>query len=405
MIRPKHLSKVKALIAVAMLCFCPSLPARAQTSLDAEEIKEIDATEFNVRLTKTSRSGRVLLLADPGEQDPYPGKILLLKSGKTEVAAIRVLKRYRGKFAAKVVLPFASVKVGEEYRALRKIGDKMNEMILEREKNLEDPDHLKTDDELSKEVAPDDAELDRGIPLAPPPKPKTKTAPKVIDPPAERLDDASTNASSSKPAEPTVEKLEVQKMPDPLFNKNGDEINSQGNLEVSPDDEALLDPFAEPFVFLEPYPNAMSFQYAQINNVDSARKQASYTSFGGRYAYNFKKLILTKSGTPQDMLSIEPGIFYYTINGFQVVGDSISVMPISLNLRYSLIFSGGFTAFGYAGLLVNTVLSSENALDPTVLANTRAALGVGGMLNFGPAWALRVDYGIDMLAIGVVLKF
>ncbi|MEW6055880.1 MAG: hypothetical protein AB1540_04625, partial [Bdellovibrionota bacterium] len=56
----------------------------------AEQLRPIEAEEFNVRLVKTSSSGRVLLLEDFSENHPRPGKILLLKQDKEDVAAIRV---------------------------------------------------------------------------------------------------------------------------------------------------------------------------------------------------------------------------------------------------------------------------------------------------------------------------
>ncbi|HRK02917.1 MAG TPA: hypothetical protein PLH57_09660, partial [Oligoflexia bacterium] len=50
-----------------------------------EETRPIDAEEFRVQIKKKSTSGRVVLLDDPTENRPKPGKILLLKNGKENV--------------------------------------------------------------------------------------------------------------------------------------------------------------------------------------------------------------------------------------------------------------------------------------------------------------------------------
>jgi hypothetical protein len=356
----------------------PVAPADVQPEASPEKINPIEAEEFKVRGTKKSRSGRVILFDDATDNKPRPGKVLLLKAGDEEISAIRVLKNYPGKFAAKVILPFKETQLDTEYRALKKLGDKIIALIKEREKG-KDLDAMKTDEDLAKEVDPDDNELDRGIP-SPAPNSKKKVK------------------KTAAPKDPNK--------PQPLWDKDGNEL-SPDNIEVKDEDEPYADLSVQEDLPLEPLRHAITAQYAQIRNVDNGNNAAQYSGFGIRYAFNFARMVLLHRRTLQDMLSLEASAFYYSISGFNVSTDSYTVIPIIGTLRYNLLVGENLDFFLYGGLLKNNV-SQSGATDNSgtvLLGTTKAALGGGAMVKIGPAWAIRLDFGTDLFGVGAVLKF
>lgn len=373
----------------------PSLPDE-QTGAAPEPIRPIEAEEFMIKPLKKSRTGRVILFEDPAENRPRPGKVLLLKSGNDDVLAVRVLKNYPGRFAAKAVLTFKELQLNNEYRALKKLGNKIIALIKEKEerdrrgKNLNEN---KTDEDLAKEVAPDDNELDRGIPL---PKPKGKRPVAPVSAPQTRAPD----------------------MPEPLFSKDGEELGSSSGgdaLEVGDEDGGYGDLSIREDVPLEPKNHAVSLEYASLRSIDKDKNAASYSGFGARYAYNFWRSPFIKKKTLQDLMSVELGLFYYSITGFASTDDSVTVYPFDATVRYNLLFGDSFSAFGYLGFVKNFVKAADNpstttpattaATDTTVLNTTKASIGIGAMLKIGPSWAIRVEYGTDLFGVGAVLKF
>ncbi len=341
---------------------------------EVNEVKPIEAEEFSVRTTKKSSSGKVWLFENLANTNIKVGKIILLKQDKEDIAAIRILKNYSGKFAAKVVLPMQPLKADSEYRAIKKLGDKIVALIKEREKRIEELDKIKTDEDLAQEVSPDDAELDRGIPK-----------------PQENLPDKKDGDDKTK------EKPKAE----PIFNKDGSEI-SQESIELQDEDEIYADIMAQDELPIEPYHHVLSAQYAILQNVDRDNKAASYTGLGGRYAYNVVNKPFFSRRTLQDLFSLEVGLFYYTIVGFQNLNDSVTVMPFIGTARYGLLLGDNFTLFGYAGFIKNNASAD---FDVSLLSTTNLALGAGTMIKIGPGWAARLDYGNDLFAIGLVLKF
>jgi hypothetical protein len=378
MIRADTVLKVKAaILALGFLALGTDL-AIAQTPSERDEgaLPPIDAQEFNVRLTKTSTSGKVLLLEDLAENNPKPGKILLLKSADQEVCAVRVLKNYESKFAAKIVLPFTAPALGSEYRALKKLGNKIVKMIQEREQRQREAELQlppgsvqKSDDDLAKEVAPDDSELDRGVPQN---EPKLEAEPKGAE---------------------------------PLFNKEGDEITPE-SIEVKEEDEALPELAAKDEGPLDPHIFSITAQYALMNNLDSKGSLTNYNSAGIRLGITPLKRILLRGPKIQDSLSVDVGLFYYTITAFESANDQLTLLPLVGAARYSLNFGPTFTVFGYAGALRQYVMVNAGtftaAMEP--LQNVRLAAGGGLMIRLGPGWFVRSDLGVEMLSVGVSLR-
>lgn len=375
--------KVKTLLAFLLVFsgfFAQAVEPPPAT--DEEKIKEIDAQEFHVRVTRKSTSGKVLLFEDASENNPKPGKILLIRSSKEDVVAVRVLKNYpptspigfgNTKFAAKVVLPIQEPSTGVDYRALKKIGDRMMNLITEREKRtaLEEGEVV-TDEDLAREVAPDDNELDRGIP------PPGKGAPDTTD---------------------------VELRPEPVFDRSGAELRPE-DIEVLDEDEPYAELTAQEERPLDPTRHALTGQIGYLRGVDKDGGAANYIGMGLRYGINFLNIAFFRRRNLQDSMTLEGSMFLYSISGFRVQdpADSVTVMPLIGALRYNLHFGEGFTPFGYAGVVYNNIVQSD-ATGTDVLNTTRIALGGGAMVRLGPGWAVRIDAGTDLFAIGAVLKF
>ncbi len=354
-----------------------------QSSAEPEQVRPIEAEEFRVTYKKSSHSGRVMMFEDASENRPRPGKILLLKKDNDDVVAIRVLKNYPGKFAAKTVLPINELKPDTEYRAIKKLGEKIIALIREREKRGKDLDAAKTDEDLAKEVSPDDNELDRGIPLQ---KGKTK---KVLP---SRPDGAAAPG-----------------MPEPLFTKDGGELTAD-SIEIKDEDEQYSDLSVQEDLPIEPSRHAVTLEYGSLKSVDQNANPATYSGIGLRYGFNIWRMALWHRKTLQDMLTLEAGLFYYTISGFVEADDSVTVYPFVGDVRYTLLIGESLGLFGYLGFVKNTASAGNGAsaaLTSAVLAlnGTHAALGVGATLKIGPSWAVRLDVGSDLFGIGAVLKF
>lgn len=359
------------------------VPEDYQTGSEPERVKPIEAEEFRVKASKKSRSGRVVMLEDITENRPRPGKILLLKNGNEDMAAVRVLKNYPGKFAAKIVLPIGEIQTGTDYRALKKLGDKIIHMIKEREKRGKDLDAAKTDEDLANEVSPDDNELDRGIPL-----PKVK------------------GGRNKLPDAPSAPLTPGPKAPEPLFTKDGQELSAD-SIEVTDDEDAYIDMSIQEEAPLDPYRHVLSLEYGSIRSVDKNSEPTTYGAIGVRYAFNAWRPALFRRKSFQDMVSFELGLFYYTITGFMRTDDSVTVYPLIGTARYSFLIGENLTFFGYLGMIRNNVSQGQDSVssNTAVLATSKAAMGVGAMLKIGPAWAARLDVGNDMFGIGAVLKF
>jgi hypothetical protein len=363
-----------------------------QFEADPEKIRSIEAEDFKVKSTKKSTSGRVWLFEDPTENRPRPGRVLLIKSGEQDIVAVRVLKNYPARFAAKIVLKFKDPQPNAEYRALKKLGDKITALIKEREEQENRAPHeMKTDEELAKEVAPDDNELDRGIPAPAPVAPKKK--------------EKKSDSTKSK-KENSVE---------PLFTKDGFELNTDDMDLGESADESSLDMNED--IMLEPKNHALSLEYASLKSVDKRGDSATYSGLGLRYAYNAFHKLLFKKKSLQDMISPEIGLFYYSITGFVRADDQVTVYPLNITVRYSLLLNDTFSVFGYLGLMKNLVSTGSTESNLTkderpvfnegirYLKQTKTALGAGAMMKIGPSWAVRLEYGLDLFAIGAVLKF
>lgn len=342
-----------------------TLPGFLWAQAPAGAVHSIDAEEFTVKVLKRSSSGKVLLFEDPTLNDPRPGKVLLLKRGDEDLAAIRVLKNYPGRFAAKVLLKFKDIPDdGSELRSLKKLSTKVLRQIQDQERAP--LDSTLTDDELAKEIAPNDIELDRGIPTPQKKKPAIKATP------------------VPKKDEET-ETLEVSE----------DALTDDGDFSRTED------------VSFERQNHILSLQLGLITNVDASNVKARYSGIGLRYGWNIARRLLFTQPNRQDMLTLEAGAYYYSITGFETADDSVTVYPLEGVIRYSFLPNDSIQFFIYLGAVKSFVQASETVTlaGSALLSRTRLALGGGLIVPIGPGWALRGDVGLEKMVFGISLRF
>lgn len=354
--------KTRLFLIFLLPTFFLGIPAFTQEPVSA--VAGIEAEEFVVKPLKKSSSGKVILFEDPTLNDPRPGKILLLKNGEEDLAAIRVLKNYPGKFAAKILLKFKDIpNEPVELRSLKKLSNKMLRQIRDQERAPLDP--TLTDDELAKEIAPSDIELDRGIPT---PQKKLPPKAKVIK------------------KEEAPETLEIS-----------EESLTDESADFSRTEEA----------FFERYNHILSLQLGFLYNVDATNARYRYNGIGLRYGFNFARRIIFNQSGRQDMLTLEAGAYYFTISPYEGLDDTVTVYPLEAVLRYTFMPNDSLQFFIYAGIMKSFVQASETVTEAGAALLTRSQLAIGGgmIIPIGPGWALRGDAGKEKIVFGISLRF
>jgi hypothetical protein len=347
----------------------------------------IEAEEFPVTTLKFSKSKKIILFKDESLNRPNTGKILLIKNNTEEIVAVRVLKNFEDSFAGKIIYKNKEPELNVTYRAIKKIG------ILTQKPNsrIENPKDLLTqnnDKNLKNELIVDDAELDKGIPI-PQPKAKPKEQ-QVTNEEVKRLDEIEKSENDNKK---------------PLFDSQGNEIDND-NVILKPEEEELYyDPFTKEIQPLNPKWNAISIEYASIRSYDSQNNRSNYSAIGLRYTRDLDKMLAFQKENLQDSLSLELGIFLYSITNFRTTTDSITILPVTLTLNYNLHFNEYFMLTPYLGLISPFITQAQGVNDLGLLNKKALATGLSSQLKLGPGWSIRIDFGTDMFATGVVLKF
>jgi hypothetical protein len=135
---------------------------------------------------------------------------------------------------------------------------------------------------------------------------------------------------------------------------------------------------------------------------------AIYNSAGFvRYSRTLVHRIHFKSKNWQDDLTVDGTLGFYKYLGTSSNGDTYTVVPASLALRYTLLPNEDFGFFVYAGFVQNVVVQTINA-DPNVQSGLNSFLpdiGVGMLFRIGPSWYMRGDAGVDLFGVSISLRF
>jgi hypothetical protein len=356
-------------ILAAFLC-APFLMA-AKTAPQSDELLDIEAKTYDITVVRHSKSQRVYLFNDTQEGKPPIGRILLLKKDDRPVMAFRVLKSYPSlaQFAGTRVREYpgtTELPGGETYLTLEKITDVIPLPPTASEKaDLKELEEASTASKSASgeyredEILAYDPELDAG---SSPPPGNIATDP-----------DSSLKGEEEAPAE------------------EEDQIAVE---EIEPLDSDL---------------NWLTFTLGFVRNTPPAPLTSGYFTGGGlRYAYTIKKTPYFRKAKLQDSIALEGGVFYYNVSNLDTDrNDSYTIVPVIGTLRYNLLVSESLGAFAYAGMGVNFIASSTNSDKASLEALGAAfpAFGVGLIYHVGPSWDARFDFGFDVIAAGLMLRF
>lgn len=338
-------SIVKKLIKPLLL-----LTLISQSTAFADDLPEIEALAFKVRVVRKTKSGRVYLFDDLSSHKPPQGKIFLVKENQEPAMAFRVLKQYADKpqFAAKRVRQYQTpyLESSHEYIAWQKLRDlhagPSNIPVSEEDQSeLQELENAAiSEEELN------DEELARQL-------------------------DKSTPEKLTRDEELTLKQLEIREYPQ-----------------------------------LDRFSHWLSLQMGLIRNLSASNEATYYTGGGIRYGLTVGKRMLAKQNS-EDSLVLEGTIFYYRVLQFLTPTDEYTMTPWGVNLRYNLMWSETFGFFLYGGFLYNYILSSQGdtAEGIALLGGFVPSFGTGLLYTMGPHWQLRLDLGYDLIGIGLVLRY
>lgn len=144
-----------------------------------------------------------------------------------------------------------------------------------------------------------------------------------------------------------------------------------------------------------------------FRNVTLSSSSTYYSGLGFNYAHLFSKMSKYKSATLQDGVFGEATVALYRVFNYSSGSDSATVMPIIVKGRYQLFIGGNVGVYGYAGLLKNFVVSATNMSNAGIsrLNSFLPALGIGAEFKIGPRWQFKVDLGLDLTTIGLLVRF
>jgi hypothetical protein len=145
------------------------------------------------------------------------------------------------------------------------------------------------------------------------------------------------------------------------------------------------------------YRNISNFQWPGVNS----------NGFTLYYNEIVDKGVWFQGYAPQDSLSIEGGLGYYSRMNLTGLNDSYDVLPIRAEVLYTLQLNPTFAVLANVGAQFNWVISSDNASSEGLgqISGFQPNLDVGFLYNIGPQWYLRGDLGLDRIGIGLAVKW
>ncbi|MCM2280076.1 MAG: hypothetical protein NDJ89_18550 [Oligoflexia bacterium] len=442
--------KPRFLVVLSLACLIATGGPHSLAPAAADEgLPEIEARTFDVTVSRQSRSGRVLLLEAPPGSLPSVGRILLLKRGPAPTVALRVLKLYPEKtsFAAKKLLLYAvdaSFKKGDGYLAVEKVSDLVTpppQTVSDRAdlREIERADAIKADMAASPPPTAPTAEFSAAsepvtTALMPPPitpdgpaeiPPSPEIAPSPESPPegdklsqlddfgggpspaAERAPGEALTAASGETAVPDQPVQEQSSNAAPAEEPPATPETISRNPDFTEEEDESSGLVVEELPILDPHSHWLTAAFAQLPNA------GDYFSGGGlRYGFTLRNLSFLRRPEAQDSFAIEAGVFSYNILNYVDDGDSYLVVEPIGTLRYSIYFRDDFGIFFYGGLAyklayaTSEIPTPEDALDRAIsLSGITPALGTGLIFRVGPNWDARVDIGIDIVGLGIMLRF
>ena len=346
-------------------------PSAKDPTLDTS-LPEIEARSYDSKTVRRSTSNRTYLLDSPEGVEPRVGRVVLLKESDAPVMGLRVLKTYPDKkqFAAKRIRKYGSRDILEDGSSFKTI-EKLNDIGAPPPQSIQDKRDL---NELEKTTQP--------------PSPAEGL---VVGGKSEKNYDPELDIETSPPPEGAVDSEGSEG--DPTFNSEQDEDTSDLTVdEIFP---------------IDTNHQWLTAEFAYIANYAAGGGYSYYTGGGLRYGITVGKMIFLERPKVQDSFVIEGGLFLYKILNYVQQNDAYTVVPLIATGRYNIQFSDTYAIFLYGGLVKSFVAGSAQSTGDTVnsLSGVIPAVGAGMLFGIGPHWDLRLDAGLDMIGVGLVLRF
>ena len=343
-----------------------------------------------------SKSGRVYLFSTSPNDLPKTGNLVLIQDHDKPAMAFRVLQTNveKSQYIAKRVRRYdttGELSPGQNYFSIEKVAD------------------------LLAPPAPD---------LAPSPTPLPTPLPSMTPVP-ESLPEASQTGAEAPSTEEapaaTPEASESSEEPNLEIYDYDDELDggtSPRNLKRDREGiERTSTPAAEILEIpeIDPLNNMISFSAGFFKNMSQMRfKGGTHNGIAFEYSRTVARDLFVEGKSPQDSLSLDFGLGYYSRVDLDQHNDVYKVTPIYAELDYQLHFSETFAWLFYAGIEYNAILSTENVntatypQDAVTIQNIQGiqhTLGTGLLYNMGPQWYFRVIVGWDRITAGLALKW
>jgi hypothetical protein len=396
---------------------------------DTETLPSITAKNYTAQIDKRSTSGRVYLLSIPspaGQELPDVGHLVLLRTDGAPIMAFRVLKQYNAKnqFAAKWLRRYGDTKQLEpssQYEALEKVSDKDTPPLTSDDKKdlreLEAPppppggetpnaaisaEASPTAGQASGEPSTDTAASAAVAPETPNPVPSAGADNGELPPPAAATSGGDDGLPKPVPATKAYDPdLDSGTSPPPKGAVETSETPGGGGLLDKGDDISSV--MVEEMTQIDKQNNAIALGAGAYRNSSTAYNAAANI----RYSRTLKHLIHYKSKNLQDNLALDGSLGFFKYLGTSGQGDTYTVVPVTITLRYTILPNEDFGAFVFAGFEQSVVAQSVNAVSTTesTFQSFFPEIGIGALFRIGPSWYMRADLGYDYIGVSIALRF
>jgi|GEM_PF-2085746 len=412
-LKTKHFVR-QSLFFILISLACPAFSCR---HAEAETLPAIDARQLGIIPKEVSRSGRIYRFKLENAM-PRTGNVLLIQIGDRPIMAFRVLKSDEAskEIIAKRIRRYdqeGKLELEKRYLAAEKIAD------------------------LVPPPAPSEALATAGLPptaglsgIGATPQAGARTAGEPSIPTeggADMTDESSEAITGQEPPDPNAPALlgddgsggpEIQ---GPITAKSVEEFDEELDASTSPRNLKNESTTRESDTSggsagpgIEEHSPLIKYEHMIGISVGSFRNMSGFsfpgiTNNGFTAYYNeiIDRDLWFKGYQPQDALSLEAGLGYYSRVNLSGTFDNYDVIPIRAELLYTLQLSETFAALGHVGAQFNWVVAADNASEAGLasISGIQPNLGAGILYNIGPQWYLRCDAGLDRIAIGLAVKW
>ncbi|MBU6152918.1 MAG: hypothetical protein KGP28_01325 [Bdellovibrionales bacterium] len=391
----------------------------------AGNLPSIDARQLEITPKEISRSGRVYRFKLESDL-PRTGNLLLVQIGDRPVMAFRVLKTDSGskEIIAKRIRRYdqeGRLQLEKKYLAAEKVADLVSPP--ESESSPAEAPRIAREDPTTAPEAPTTApEAPMAAREAPTTAPEATTA--ASEP--EKTNQVETPIEQ-EPADPNAPALlgisgpEDPNTETPVVSGSLDRFDEELDASTSPRDVSSGEQSSGEETGatrggpgIEEHESAIQFEHMAGLSVGRFMNMSGFsipgTGHNGFTAY-YNEIIdrdlWFKGHAPQDSLSLEFGLGYYSRVNLTGTFDNYDVIPIRSELLYTLQFTPKFALLAHVGAQFNWVISSDkaNEIGLSILEGIQPNIGMGLLYNIGPQWYLRGDLGLDRIAIGLAVKW